>query len=181
MVLRHHATHNAGSMEATPKLTAEMIADQRWPRELHLAPDGRRLVYAAVALSKANEHAETALWVVDAGGANARQLTTGTHDDRAPQWSPVGRQVAFLRDRQKRGVARLYCIAMDGSKAQPMLDRDASEPAERGISAFAWSPDGGHIAYVCADSPPPMTTRARTAATTRLCGANGSRTVACAF
>ena len=56
--------------------------------------------------------------------------------------------VAFLSDRAENGVARLYLLPLDGGEA-----RAVETPPGR-VKHFAWSPDGGRIAFVRADDEP---------------------------
>jgi dipeptidyl aminopeptidase/acylaminoacyl peptidase len=136
-------------------LTPETIASLCWPEDLQLAPDGRAVVYRLRPSGKKAEHPDSALWIASlddthsSASHTARQFTSGTAEDRAPKWSPDGRQIAFLSDRAKRGTAQLYLIAADGGEARALTNAEH----KKGVEEFAWSPRGGHIAFTSADEP----------------------------
>jgi dipeptidyl aminopeptidase/acylaminoacyl peptidase len=135
-----------------PELTAEMIADLAQPQDLDLTPDGRSVVYTLVPYSMRDEHPTAALWVAPVEGTGApRKFTAGQSEDKQPRWSPDGTQIAFLSDRATRGTAQLYVIAADGGEARALT----SAANKRAVERFAWSPGGGHIAFVSADEPTP--------------------------
>jgi dipeptidyl aminopeptidase/acylaminoacyl peptidase len=133
-----------------PELTPELIVDLAAPVEVQLSPDGRQVAYALVPYSKKDEHGASAIWVADVDGSQPpRQFTAGTAADRRPQWSPDGRQIAFLSDRATRGTAQLYLIGADGGEARPLTPSEN----KRAVLNFAWSPDGASIAFTSADEP----------------------------
>ena len=73
------------------ELTAEMVADMTWPRDLELSPDGRQVAYALAPSGTREEHPTVALWVAPTDGSRApRQFTAGTANDHRPRWSPDG-------------------------------------------------------------------------------------------
>lgn len=79
----------------------------------------------------------TEICTIDVAGQNQNRLTQNRYDDQNPQWSPDGRQIAFISDR-------------DGSKALYLMNRDGSNQRKIAIASigtdFAWSPDGRRIA-----------------------------------
>jgi dipeptidyl aminopeptidase/acylaminoacyl peptidase len=131
-------------------ISAEQIADLAIPCEAQIAPDGRRVAYRLRPLSKKDEHMSSALWIADLDSGQApRQFTAGEAEDSTPQWSPDGRQIAFLSDRARRSTAQLYLIDASGGEARALTSREHKKAVEQ----FAWSPGGGHIAFSSADEP----------------------------
>jgi Tol biopolymer transport system component len=70
-----------------------------------------------------------------------RCVVTGRFSAVAPEWSPSGRQFAFLMQEGER--TRLAVHDLGGGEARPLADVVGFDG-----SAFAWSPDGRRIAYV---------------------------------
>jgi dipeptidyl aminopeptidase/acylaminoacyl peptidase len=132
------------------ELTAEIIADLRLPDGIQIAPDGTAIAYTLSSFSQAEEHPRSSIWLASVDGASAaRQFTRGDAQERQPKWSPDGKQLAFLSDREKAGTALIYLIAIDGGEALPLT----SKKQKRGIADFAWSPGGGQIAFTSSDEP----------------------------
>ena len=83
------------------------------------------------------------IYVMDADGANPRNLTNNPDDDMSPSWSPDGRRIAFVFDGKDRdGNRQIYVMDADGSN-QRNLSKNGFD--EWGPS---WSPDGKWIAFV---------------------------------
>jgi dipeptidyl aminopeptidase/acylaminoacyl peptidase len=125
--------------EAGKPLTPERMAETKQPADPHLSPDGTRIAFALQEVSKAEEHEQTAIWVVPFEGErldDARQFTTGLWHDTSPRWSPDGRQLAFFSDRAERGKLSVYVMPADGGEARRVFDEQGS------VSSLAWSPDG---------------------------------------
>lgn len=106
-----------------------------------ISPDGTRVAYTLRETNwDANEY-ETEIWL--AAGGQLRQLTHAAKSSQQPAFSPDGRWLAFLSDRD--GKRQLYRLALDGGEAEKLTAAD--EP----VNAFAWAPDGRAIAYTMTD------------------------------
>jgi TolB protein len=85
---------------------------------------------------------------MDADGRGVRQLTrnTATPDtpagDFSPAWSPDGRHIAFVSDRDG-SEAEIYRMRADGTRQTRLTQTDPT------VSDYspAWSPDGRHILF----------------------------------
>ena len=105
-----------------------------------LAPDGSAAIVAACRPSFAADAAVGQLWLVDpAAAAPPRRLTRGVRDT-APQYSPDGSAVAFLRADDK-GRPQLAVVDARGGEPRVLTDRPL------GVGEFAWSPDSARIAF----------------------------------
>lgn len=104
-----------------------------------VAPDGSR---AVVAVSHPSFEADSnvgQLWEVPLHGGHApRRLTRGTADD-APQFSPDGTVLAFLRS--AGGPAQLHLVDARGGEPFAVTDQ------KLGVREFAWAPDSHTLVY----------------------------------
>lgn len=127
-------------------LTPELLVTQKTVRDAQISPDGSRVAYTVGEASKEGEHPKGHIWMVSYEGGDARPFTSGPGLDTSPRWSPDGRTLAFLSDREEAGKLTLYTISAHGGKA----GRAGSEPGEAALPR--WSPDGRFLAY-CLKEP----------------------------
>ena len=79
------------------------------------------------------------IYVMDADGNNQIRLTNHPEADSQPSWSPDGRRIAFVSNRNG-GIIQIYVMDSNGKNVKLLTN---------GIlgSYPAWSPDGQTIAY----------------------------------
>ena len=106
--------------------------------DLVWAPDSRRLVYG----SEREGHGQLYLYDFDSGKETA--LTRDAGEDTAPQFSPDGKQLAFLRNDRELCVLDLASGKLRILAKAPI---DLPRPLDSG-QPFSWSPDGRWIAYL---------------------------------
>ena len=88
----------------------------------------------------------TAIWVAPLDGSEEpRQFTSGERSDGSPRWSPDGRWLAFVSNRdgedEKKAKGQLYVMPADGGEPRKLTDGKES------VEAIAWSPDSSRIAF----------------------------------
>ena len=128
----------APSSPAPKPLTPEMTL-KRWSiGDLQLSPDGSRLAMVVSEPAKPTGQRRN-IWLYDFATLSLRQLTASVKSDTRPRWSPDGRTLAFLSNRD--GEAQVYLIALDGGEARPLTD------TKTGVSSFEWAPDGKRLAF----------------------------------
>ena len=64
-----------------------------------VSPDGRRVAFALSTPDVEANRSRSAVWIVGIDGGEARRLTSGDQRDSEPSFSPVGRRLAFLSNR----------------------------------------------------------------------------------
>jgi dipeptidyl aminopeptidase/acylaminoacyl peptidase len=111
-----------------------------------LSPDGRRVAYTVTRVDEEANAYRTAIWVAPLdGSAEPRQFTSGERNDASPRWSPDGRWLAFVSNRdgedEKKAKAQLYVMAADGGEPRKLTDGKES------VDSVAWSPDSQRIAF----------------------------------
>jgi TolB protein len=104
------------------------------------SPDGRRLAFSS------GRKGNLDIYVMECvnpparcGGGKVTQLTTSRGFEEWPAWSPDGRRLAFVSDRD--GNVEIYVMDTDGQNQQRLTQNPADDwPA-------AWSPDGRWIVF----------------------------------
>ena len=76
---------------------------------------------------------------MNADGTGVRKLTDDPANDPSPAWSPDGRTIAFVSDRD--GATGIFVMSADGSGQKALTQR-------REGRAPVWSPDGRRLAFV---------------------------------
>jgi dipeptidyl aminopeptidase/acylaminoacyl peptidase len=104
-----------------------------------ISPDGRSIIFTRTWVDKLKDRYRSNLWIIDVDGARVRELTGGAHNDSSPVWSPDGKRIAFLSDRD--GTDQLYVMWLD-TREIARLTR-----LERAPNNIDWSPDGKYIAF----------------------------------
>ena len=126
------------------------------PTDPQLAPDSGRIAFTVQSVAPTRDGYRHAIWSVPFdGSAPARQLTIGTKHDASPRFRPDGRALAFLSDR-RLAVEEEPKATKDREDSVQVHLLPLDEPGEarrltnlpRGVSEFAWSPDGSRLAVV---------------------------------
>jgi dipeptidyl aminopeptidase/acylaminoacyl peptidase len=115
-----------------------------------LSPGGTLIAYTVseTKMEKDKEwKAVTQVWVVPVTGGKARQYTRGEKSATAPEWSPDGRLLGFLSDREKDGERQVWMMMADGGEAWAVTAHKG------GVSGFKFSPDGKQLLLSAADQP----------------------------
>ncbi|MEP6767624.1 MAG: S9 family peptidase [Acidobacteriota bacterium] len=99
-----------------------------------LAPDGQWIAYGVATPDVAANRSLSAIWLVGTGGGAARRLTSGDKRDSDPAFSPDGKTIAFLSNRE--GGSQIWLIRLSGGEPQ----KATSFPT--GVNGFKWAPDG---------------------------------------
>lgn len=107
--------------------------------EVHVAPDGRYVVFAGTLLDALEGAAPTRICLTDLVSGDTRVITFGPNVDRLPKFSPDGRHIAFLSDRHQAGDFQLYLLDRTSGAVRP------TARVGGWVEYLHWSPDGRRI------------------------------------
>jgi dipeptidyl aminopeptidase/acylaminoacyl peptidase len=111
--------------------------------DLQFSADGTRLAFVVSEPPKGERRARH-IWLYDKQSGDTRQFTYSAKTETSPRWSPDGKQLAFLSNREDE--QQLYVMRADGGEATPLTK------GKRGVQSFAWSPDGKEISFLAPDA-----------------------------
>jgi dipeptidyl aminopeptidase/acylaminoacyl peptidase len=114
-----------------------------------VSPDGEWVAYTVSTLDVEKDRADKDVWMTSWDGQKQLRLTTSRSSERAPRWSPDGRYLAFLSDRDDpHEVSQIWLLNRAGGEAE----RLTSFPG--GVSEYTWAPDGKRLALIVSDPDP---------------------------
>lgn len=116
---------------ASPRLLGDMGCPDEGCEDIQISPDGKLAVWSA----------KKKLWLASVDGKQqAKELATVRGDSVDPHWSPDGKHIAFVTDRDSHSFIAVYDFGADSIRyLAPSVDKD---------SMPRWSPDGKWIVFV---------------------------------
>jgi dipeptidyl aminopeptidase/acylaminoacyl peptidase len=134
------------AMTVEDLIVAPRIADPQ------LSPDGRTVLFLHTTTDGASGRRNADIHSVPADGSGApKPFIAGDRSENTPRWSPDGKRIAFLSNRDG-GQTQVFVADADGGNIKKVSDvpKGAQPP-------LVWSPDGTRVAFVsdvypdCAD------------------------------
>ena len=134
-------------------LDKETFMDMESVGNPEISPDGKQIVFTRSWVDKVKDQTRSNLWIVDVDGNRVRELIGGARNDSSPVWSPDGKRIAFLSDRD--GTNQLHVMWLDTREVAQLTH------LEQAPSNIKWSPDGKQIAFTAfvADNDPILSVR----------------------
>src|SRR5436309_55427 len=126
-----------------------------------ISPDGRRVAFVVITIDGGKHEYRSSIWVAPSEGGEATRFIGGTANAHSPCWSPDGRWLAFITDRegellskdtqeqkkQGKGKGQIWLIPSDGGEAHQLTFMP------HGVSNPTWSPDSKRMGFCAAIGP----------------------------
>jgi dipeptidyl aminopeptidase/acylaminoacyl peptidase len=136
-----HFDPNSGQRVGEPAVlyTAPVDRGGGWSiRGAEWSPDGQQLV--TVLQNSGWNH----LYLLPVKGGKPRQITDGSFEDEAPQFSPDGKTIVFISNRGLLEATNLWGIPAHGGEAHQIVKFDIPGI----VGNVQWAPDSKHLYFV---------------------------------
>ena len=140
----------ANAQEASPQkrnLTVDDYFRIRGVAEPQISPEAKWVAYTVETRNLKEDKNEERIWMVATSGGEAIPLTAESVSSSHPRWSPDGKYLAFLSEREE-GKKQVWLLNRSGGEAQQLTD------AIQDVNDFAWSPSGDRLVLVLQDPTP---------------------------
>lgn len=134
-------TNYSIAQDEKPKkqLTPELTLKKHRIGNFQFSPDGNMLAMTVTEPVKGLER-NTDIWMYNLREKELFRFTTSKKFENNPRWSPDGKILAFLTNRDKK--TQIYFMYMRGGEAEAFTKWQSS------IRSFEWSPHGNQIAFL---------------------------------
>jgi dipeptidyl aminopeptidase/acylaminoacyl peptidase len=126
-----------------PPLSPSDLLRERLIEAIDISRDGSMIAYSERRVVSGKDR--TSLWLVPFAGGRPRRLTHGAWTDGRPRFSPDGRSLAFLSNRDDKNVTQLHVLPLDGGDATRLTS------FKRSVTEAEWMPDGRALAVIATD------------------------------
>ena len=129
---RIHGTGGLWLMPAVPGAQARELhyEETNWGARPEFSPDGQRIVYSSYLGRNSLQ-----LWLMPGDGGEPFPLTYGDWDETAARWSPDGRHIAYVSNRD--GTPQLRLLQMPGGSSRQLAVTERQRLAPWGVLHLA--------------------------------------------
>jgi dipeptidyl aminopeptidase/acylaminoacyl peptidase len=131
----------AVAAHAQHAMTFEDLAAMRRIGAPRVSPDGKWIAYDASTIDLAANVRKSAIYLIPSTGGDARRITDGTKQDEGPAWSPNGKTIAYVSNREG-GAKQVYLYDVATAKERKTVTLAG------GAGNVKWVPSGDAVVAV---------------------------------
>src|ERR1043166_959284 len=109
-----------------------------------ISADGQAITYAVTTATLKDDKNETRIWMVPSAGGDSIPMTAEGNSSSHPRWSPDGKYLAFLSERNE-GKTQVWLLDRRGGEAQKLTE------TIQDVNDFVWSPDSKRLVLILQD------------------------------
>jgi dipeptidyl aminopeptidase/acylaminoacyl peptidase len=136
-------------------ITIEDLYEIAFLSRPRISPDGQRVAYVVTEIDARKHAYRSAIWETSVKGGAARKLSAEPANATDPGWSPDGRWLAFVSEREGEASLKASAEQKKLGKGKPqiwLLPTTGGEAHQltflpHGASTPVWSPDGQWLAF----------------------------------
>ena len=125
------------------RLTPEQTIAFHRLQDINWSPDGSSVAFTVTEPPKGTDR-PSHVWMYDTRSHEVAQYTNSQKSESRPRFSPDGKVIAFLSDREE--FRQIYTMPTHGGEARRLTE------GKRSIEFFEWSPDGKQIAFAAPEA-----------------------------
>jgi dipeptidyl aminopeptidase/acylaminoacyl peptidase len=122
-------------------MTFEDIAAMRRIGAPQVSPDGKWIAYDASTVDLSANYRHSAIYLVPSNGGDSRRITDGVKQDEGPAWSPDGKTIAYVSDREG-SPKQVWLFDVAGGTSRKLTNLPG------GAASVKWMPDGSGVLLV---------------------------------
>ncbi len=103
-----------------------------------ISPEGAWVAYTVRTPDYDEQASETSLWLTPTSGGEPLRMTAPGYSASRPRWSPDGKFLSFLADRNDNQT-QVWVFDRRGGDAQPLTE------VKQGVSSYDWSPNSSRL------------------------------------
>jgi dipeptidyl aminopeptidase/acylaminoacyl peptidase len=110
-----------------------------------LSPDGKWIAYSLAEVDSAKDKRVSHIWMQSYDGKQSIQLTFGDDPASTPKWSPDGKYVSFLSEKDSKTGGQVWLMDRRGGEGHKLTDIKGE------LQDYVWSPNSKRLALTIKD------------------------------
>ncbi|MEO5892740.1 MAG: S9 family peptidase [Ferruginibacter sp.] len=130
----------------------------KYVEDPQVSPDGKWVVYTVSSVDTVKDQRNSDIWMVSWDGVETVQLTSSPDGEYAPRWSPDGKYISFISERDGEKAAQVWVMDRRGGEGKKITSLKGD------LDEYEWSRDGKKIVMSVKDEDFSDTAKSKTKA-----------------